>query len=116
MPDVDIPEKTNGHHEEANAFSLDDMLSPHPVSSSGAAAESTDETSPPAEHVEEETKDGPAEKVPSKSSPTKPPATGAKKARVVSLDDLPLNKLKLTFHPIFCFRLTPRDPPVLLWL
>lgn len=83
MPDVDALEKTNGHHEEDDVSSpLDDTLSPHPHSASGAAAESTDETAPLAKHVEEETKnEPPVEKVPSKSSATKPPAT-AKKARV----------------------------------
>lgn len=80
MPDLDVLEMTNGHHEEDDALSpLEDTLSPHPLSASGAAAEGTDETTPLAEHVGEETKDEPpAEKVPSKT-----PATAAKKARVI---------------------------------
>jgi hypothetical protein len=84
MPDVDVLQKTNGHHEEADVLSpLDDTLSPHSASTSGAAAESIDETAPLAKHVEEGTKDEPpAEKVPSKTTATKPPTT-AKKARVV---------------------------------
>ncbi|KAF9650037.1 hypothetical protein BDM02DRAFT_3185728 [Thelephora ganbajun] len=85
MPEVDVLNTTNGHHEEPGVLSpLDDTLSPHPVSTSDAAGESTDETGPPAEHVEEETKDEPpAQKVPSKTVVTKPPAITAKKARVV---------------------------------
>jgi len=90
MPDVDVLDTTNGHHEGPDVLSpLDDTLSPHPVSTS--AGESTDETGFPAEHVEEETKDdAPAQKVPSKTVATKPPATAVKKARVIahSLDRL----------------------------
>jgi len=86
MPDVDVLDTTNGHHEGPDALSpLDDMLSPHPVSTSDAAGESTDETGPTAEHVEEETKgEAPAQKVPSKTVATKPPATAVKKARVIA--------------------------------
>ncbi|KAF9787336.1 hypothetical protein BJ322DRAFT_717960 [Thelephora terrestris] len=81
MPDVDVLDKTNGHHESPDVLSpLDDTLSPHPVSTSDAAGESTDEAAPPAEHVEEEIKEEPpAEKGPSKTTPTKPPTTAAKK-------------------------------------
>jgi len=86
MPDVDVLDTTNGHHDEHDDFSpLDDTLSPHGISTSDAAGESTDETAPPAEHVEEETKDEPpAQKAPSKTA-TKPPATVGKKARVTIL-------------------------------
>jgi hypothetical protein len=85
MPDVDLLEQTNGHHEEPDVVSpLEDTLSPRPISTSDAAGESTDDTGPPAEHVEEEIKDDPpAVKVPSKTTATKPPATAAKKARVI---------------------------------
>ena len=85
MPDVDALEKTNGHHEEPDVSSpLDDTLSPHPLSTSGAAAESTEDTAALAKHAEGETKDEPpAEKPPSKTTATKHPAT-AKKARVPS--------------------------------
>jgi len=84
MPDVDALDTANGHHDEHDDFSpLDDTLSPHGVSTSDAAGESTDETGPPAEHVEDETKDEPpAQKAPSKPAATKPPATVGKKARV----------------------------------
>ena len=84
MPDVDVLDTTNGHHEEFDGFSPLDMLSPHGVSASDAAGESTDETCPPAEHghVEEETKGKPpAQKSPSKPTATKP--TVVKKARVI---------------------------------
>lgn len=85
MPDVDVLDTTNGHHEEPDVLSpLDDTLSPHPVSTSDAAGESTDEAGPPAEHVEEETKDEPpARKVPSKPAATKPPGAAVKKARII---------------------------------
>ena len=83
MPDVDVLDTTNGHHGDPDDMSPSDMLSPHPVSTSDAAGDSTDETGPPAEHVEEETKDEPpAQKVLSKPAATKPPATVVKKARV----------------------------------
>jgi len=83
MPDVDVLDTANGHHEEHDDFSpLDDALSPHGLSTSDAAGESTDEAGPPAEHVEEETKDGPpTQKSPPKAATTKPTAT-VKKARV----------------------------------
>lgn len=84
MPDVDVLNTTNGHHGEPDDLSPLDMLSPHGVSASDVAGESTDETGPPAEHVEEETKDEPpAQKAPSKPTATKPPATVVKKARVI---------------------------------
>ena len=90
MPDVDVLDTTNGHHEEPEDSSpLDDTLPPLGVSTSDAAGESTDEADPPAEHVEEDTKDEPpaqkAQKVPSKPTPSKPPATVVKKARVIVL-------------------------------
>ena len=96
MPDVDVLDTTNGHHEESDVMSpLDDTLSPHPVSTSDAAGESADETSLPAEHVEEETKaEPPAQKVPPKTTATKPPGTASKKARVIVL-----------FFPSFVIRL-----------
>lgn len=85
MPDVDALDTTNGHHEEPDITSpLDDTLSPHPVSTSDAAGESTDENCPPAEHVGEETKEEPpAKKVPSKSTAAKPPAAVVRKVRVI---------------------------------
>lgn len=85
MPDVDVLDTTNGHHEEPDVLSpLDGTLSPHPVSTSDAAGESTDETGPPAEHVAEETKEeAPAQKVLPKTAAAKPPATAVKKARVI---------------------------------
>ena len=84
MPDVDVFDTANGHQDEHDDFSpLDDTLSPQGVSTSDAAGESTDEATPPAEHVEEESKDEPpAQKAPSKTAATKPPATIGKKARV----------------------------------
>jgi len=87
MSDVDVLDTTNGHHEGSDVLSpLDDTLSPHPVSTSDAAGESTDEAGPPAEHVEEETKGEPLpQKVPSKTPVTKPPAIVGKKARVVPI-------------------------------
>jgi hypothetical protein len=86
MPDVDVLDTTNGHHDGTDVLSpLDDTLSPHGVSTSDAAGESTDEAGSPAEHVEEETKDEPpAQKAPSKTAATKPPATVVKKARVTT--------------------------------
>lgn len=83
MPDVDILDQANGHHEEPDAVSpLEDTLSPHPLSTSDNAGESTDETAPPVEHVEEGKKaEPPAQKVPSKTTATKPPAAPTKKAR-----------------------------------
>ena len=85
MPDVNVLDTTNGHHEESDVLSpMDDTLSPHPVSTSDAVGESTDEAGPPAEHVGEETKEEPpARKVPSKTTATKPPAATVKKARVI---------------------------------
>jgi len=86
MPDVDVLDTANGHHDEHDDFSpLDDTLSPHGVSTSDAAGESTDEAGPPPEHVEEETKDElPVRKAHLKIAATKPPATVGKKARVPS--------------------------------
>ena len=112
MPDVDVLDTTNGHHEEPDVLSpLDDTLSPHGISTSDAAGESTDETDPPVEHVEEETKDEPpAQKVPSKLV-TKPSATVVKKVREIvpfaRRFVMSRNKLKLTVHSI---RLSPPDP------
>ena len=85
MPDVDALDTTNGHHEESDVLSpLDDTLSPHPVSTSDVAGESTDEAGPPMKHVEEETKgEPPAQKAPSKTTATKPPGATVKKARVI---------------------------------
>lgn len=85
MPDVDVLDTTNGHHEESDVMSpLDDTLSPHPASTSDAVGESTDETGHPAKHVDEEIKaEPPTRKAHSKTTPTKPPATAGKKARVV---------------------------------
>lgn len=84
MPDVDTFDTTNGHHEESDVLSpLDDPLSPHVVSASDAAGESTDETGPPPEHVEEGIKEEPpAQKAPPKTAATKPSGTAVKKARV----------------------------------
>jgi hypothetical protein len=85
MPDVDVFDTTNGHQEESDVMSpLDDTLSPHAASTSDAVGESTDETGPPAEHVGGEIKgEPPAQKVPTKSTATKPPGTTVKKARVI---------------------------------
>lgn len=85
MPDVDTLDTTNGHHEESDVLSpLDDSLSPHVVSTSDAAGESTDETGPPPEHVQGETKEEPkAQKVPPKTAHPKPPGTAVRKARVI---------------------------------
>ena len=84
MPDVDVLDTTNGHHDDHDDFSpLDDTLFTHGVSTSDAAGESTDEAGPTAEHVEEETKDEPpAQKTPPKTAAVKPPAIIGKKARV----------------------------------
>ena len=120
MPDVDVLDKANGHHEEPDVLSpVDDTLSPHPVSTSDAAGESTDETAPPAEHVEEEIKEEPpAEKGPSKTTSAKPPATAAKKARVTALavDDSSRNRPKLTFHSIHLPPLDASGPVIVLLL
>ena len=85
MPDVDVLDTTNGHHEESDVLSpLDDTLSPHPVSTSDAVGESPDETGLPVEHVGEGIKkEPPAQKGPSKTPTTKPPATTVKKARII---------------------------------
>lgn len=85
MPDLDALDTANGHHEETDDFSpLEDTLSPHAVSASDAAGESTDEAGPPSEHVEEETKDElPAQEAPSKPAAIKPPAAVVKKVRVI---------------------------------
>jgi len=85
MPDVGVLDTTNGHHEESDVLSpLDDTLSPHAVSTSDAVGESTDETGLPVEHVGQGIKEEPpAQKVPFKTTATKPPATTVKKARVI---------------------------------
>ena len=121
MPDVHTLDTTNGHHEEPDVLSpLDDSLSPHVVSTSDAAGESTDETGPPPEHVEEGTKEEPpAQKAPPKTAATKPPGKAVKKARVTvtrsTVYDLLRNKLKLT---ILSIRLFPLDAlgPVIAYL
>lgn len=80
MPDVDVLEQTNGHHEEVDVLSPLDGDGTHPVSASDAAAGRTDETAPLVGHVEEETKgEPPAEKI-TKTTATRPPV---KKARVI---------------------------------
>lgn len=84
MPDVDALDTANGHHEEPDVLSpIDDTLSPHPVSTSDAAGESTDETGLPAEHVTGTKLEPPAQKVPPKTAATKPPGAAVKKARVI---------------------------------
>lgn len=85
MPDVDVLDHTNGHNEQPDVLSpLDDTLSPHPVSTSDATGESTDETAPPAEHADEGIKhEPPVEKAPSKPTATKPSVAATKKARVI---------------------------------